>query len=234
MIRSRLACVALLSSSTALLAACTTDPEPAADPGTGTEAQDGGVVDDHGDHREVRVLDGGCKLEAFGPRAGTVVKSEPRAEAPGAAPWTAIAGGLFDDEQYAKASLAEATETEELRITDFGFKLPPGNVFMGVEVQLKRRAPEGGVVDGTIALVGVQNQVGRGKVMTTPWPSKIVGTHHYGQGTDTWGYDLNAPDVERPEFGVGLWVKKAEDASTPPTAMVDSIRVSVFYCAPPK
>ena len=160
------------------------------------------------------ILPDGCKLEAFGPRSGTIVSTAPRPEAPGAAPWTR-SRRTFDDEQYAQASLADATETEELRITDFGFELPPGNVFRGVEVQLKRRAPDGGVMDGVIALIGVPNQVGAGKAMTTPWPSKIVGTHHYGQGTDTWRYDLNAPDVERPEFGVSLWVKKTEDASDP-------------------
>lgn len=174
-------------------------------------------------------LSGGCPAIAVGPKTGTVVTSVPRGA--GAIAWSDLDNAKTVDDAFAKTALAAGEESEELRITGFGFELPKGVVFQGVEVELKRQAPEGGIVDGIIALVGVPNQVGRGKFIATPWPTSIVGTHHYGQATDTWGMDLNPPDVATPDFGVSLWVKRG-DGPESATALVESIQVRVFYCNP--
>jgi hypothetical protein len=166
---------------------------------------------------------------------GTVVQSLPReTEAGATVAWTDLDSAKDTDGTFAKVTLAAGQESDELRITGFGFKLPPGVVFQGVTAQLDRQAPDGGIVDGLIYLVGVKNQVGRGKFIATGWPTSIVGTHHYGQDTDTWGMDLNPPDVETAEFGVGIWVKRSPDGSGPASAQafVDSIKIQVAYCAP--
>lgn len=175
-----------------------------------------------------------CQIATIGFDEGTIVESLPRAEGPGGVPWTDLDNAKATDEQFAKVTLAAGQESEELRITGFSFKIPAGAIFQGVEAQLKRQAPEGGIVDGFIALVGVKNQPGRGKFIATPWPSSIVGTHHYGQATDTWGMDLNPPDVAPPEFGVGIWVKRDPNDSGPAnaTALVDSLKIRVAYCQP--
>ncbi len=172
-------------------------------------------------------LSGGCPAIAVGPKTATVVTSVPRQA--GGIPWTDLDNAKTVDDAFAKTMLAAGEESEELRLTGFGFELPPGVVFQGVEVELKRQAPDGGIVDGIISLVGVPNQVGRGKFIATSWPSSIVGTHHYGQATDTWGMDLNPPDVTTPDFGVALWVKR-EAGPDSATALVESIQVRVFYC----
>jgi hypothetical protein len=178
---------------------------------------------------------GGCKIEAIGFNEGTVVQSLARAsEGDGGVAWTDLDNAKALDGSFAKVVLAAGQESQELRITGFTFKLPAGSVFQGVDVRLDRQAPEGGIVDGFIALVGVKNQASKGKFIATPWPTTIVGTHHYAQATDTWGMDLNPPDVETLEFGVGLWVKR--DPSTPgpanATAVVDAMRIRVHYCPP--
>lgn len=172
-------------------------------------------------------LSGGCPAIAVGPKTATVVTSVPRSG--GGIAWTDLDNVKSVDDAFAKTTLAAGEESEELRLTGFGFELPPGVVFQGVEVELKRQAPDGGIADGIIALVGVPNQVGRGKFIATPWPTSIAGTHHYGQATDTWGMDLNPPDVTTPDFGVSLWVKRA-DGPESATALVESIQVRVFYC----
>lgn len=168
-----------------------------------------------------------CQIVTAGPKTGTVVTSVPRDT--GGIPWTDLDNAKAEDGAFAKTALAAGEESEELRITGFGFELPAGVVFQGVEVELKRQAPEGGIADGIISLIGVPNQTGRGKFIATPWPTSIVGTHHYGQATDTWGMDLNPPDVQGQDFGVALWVKRA-DGPASATALVESIQVRVYYC----
>ena len=79
------------------------------------------------------------------------------------------------------------------------------------------------------------NPVGKGKFIATPWPTTIIGTHHYAQATDTWGMDLNPPDVETVDFGVGIWVKRDPAAPAAPanaTALVDAMQIRVHFCPP--
>jgi len=146
--------------------------------------------------------------------------------------WTDLDNAKALDGTFAKVVLAAGQQSEELRITGFTFKLPANNVFQGVDVRLDRQAPDEGIVDGFIALVGVKGQTSKGKFIATAWPSTIVGTHHYAQATDTWGMDLNAPDVETVDFGVGIWVKRDPAAAGPTnaTALVDAMRIRVHYC----
>lgn len=213
----------------ALVTACGTSDTPA-DADAGGESSSGstsGSSSSSTSSGSTAPDSGKCQIVTAGPNVGTVLKSVSRGT--GTVPWTDLDGAKDVDDTFAKTVLAAGEESEELQITGFGFDLPEGVVFQGVEVQLKRQAPDGGIADGQIALVGVQNQVGRGKFIASPWPTSIVGTHHYGQATDTWGMDLNPPDVERPEFGVALWVKRA-DGPVSATALVESIRVRVFYC----
>lgn len=173
--------------------------------------------------------DGGCTMQSEGPRSGRRFVSAPREGAPGAVVWASPEGAGAPDGVFARAALTAGGESEELRVTDFGFALPEGASFRGVEVILDRRA-EGAIVDGAITLVGIAQTSGRGKRVATPWPDDIVGTHHYGQATDTWAFDLEAPDVERSEFGVALWVKRGDGDAGAATALVDGLRVRVSYC----
>ena len=178
---------------------------------------------------------GGCKIEAIGFNAGNMVQSLARAsEGDGGVKWTDVDNAKALDGAFAKVVLAAGQESEELRISGFSFKLPVGSVFQGVDVRLDRQAPEGGIVDGAIALVGVKNQTAKGKFIATAWPSTIVGTHHYAQATDTWGMDLNPPDVETVSFGVGIWVKRDPSSTGPAnaTALVDAMQIRVHFCPP--
>jgi hypothetical protein len=174
-----------------------------------------------------------CQIATIGFDEGTVVQSLPRAsEGDGGVKWTNLDNAKATDGQFASVVLAPGQESEELRVTGFSFKLPAGAIFQGVEAKLDRQAV-GVIVDGFIALVGVKNQISRGKFIATPWPTTIVGVHHYGQHTDTWGMDLNAPDVETPDFGVGIWVKRDPSNTDPQaTASVDSLKIRVAFCQP--
>ena len=78
----------------------------------------------------------------------------------------------------------------------------------------------------------MKHEVARGRFIATAWPRTLVGVHHYGHASDTWGMDLNPPDVQTADFGVGLWVKRNPDGTGAASAqaLVDSIKVTVAYC----
>jgi hypothetical protein len=228
----------IIVSITCALAACGSDSSSGDGSSSSSSGGSSGFGGSSGTTSENPPVDSGvgCTIQSIGYSPGTVVQSLPRAsEGDGGVKWTDLDNAKTVDGAFAKVVLAAGQESEELRITGFSFKLPSGSVFQGVDVQLDRQAPEGGIVDGFVALVGVKNQVGKGKFIATAWPTTIVGTHHYAQATDTWGMDLNPPDVETVDFGVGIWVKRDPAAPAAPanaTALVDALQIRVHFCPP--
>jgi hypothetical protein len=212
----------------ALLSCSSEEGEGSAEPDGGAPSSTGGPDAATGEAGGRDPYDPGCEPVKDGPRAGTTASSAP-ADGPGA-PWTSPDDALTaDDEAFASATLDDHDQTEELRVSGFGFQLPPGSRVTGIEVQLKRRAPEGGVVDEKIALDS-NGRTGRYKYISSGWPSTVVGTHHYGQAVDPWGIELTPADVAAPDFAVTLRAKREAGAVGPKVANVDSLQMSVFYC----
>jgi hypothetical protein len=172
----------------------------------------------------------GCLLKTTDYRAGAKAENVARTDITGAVDWTNVEGALSEDGKFATVTLNDGQESAELRVSQFGIKLPESVETWGIEFELKRRAPDGGVEDKRVDL-GIEGKTVAWKYLKGPWPTKIVGTHHYGQAVDTWGVDLYASDVNKDSFSAKLWVKKADDAGPGPvTAIVDSIKVAVWYC----
>lgn len=172
----------------------------------------------------------GCPLATTGYRSGAKAENIPRTDIAGGVSWTDVEGALSEDGKLATVTLDDGQESAELRVSQFGIKLPDTAETWGIEVQLKRRAPDGGVEDSRVDLA-IEGKAVAWKYVKGPWPTKIVGTHHYGQAIDTWGVDLYPSDVNRDSFAAKLWVKKSADAGPGPvTATVDSLKVAVWYC----
>lgn len=175
--------------------------------------------------------DAGCDLKSAGPRSGNVATSVARSGGEGVA-WSTPGNARNVDCEFAKATVGDDQSTELLRVTDFGFSLPPAAKIMGVVVQVKRQAPEVGIADGNIELWldGVPSD--RPKFLASGWPRVIVGTHHYGQEIDTWGNDLTPELVSKPGFGVEIFAKRRQDdaGTGPKPANVDSMRITIWYC----
>lgn len=173
--------------------------------------------------------DGGCRTKSAGPQPAKVATSVARGTGAAVA-WTNPPDGLEDDEKFASADLGAQETTDELRVTGFGFNLPDNARIVGVEAQLKRISPgDGGAYDGEVNLI-VPNKTTRGKFLSTPWPRVIVGTHHYGASDDTWDANLTPADINDPGFGASVWAKRGADF-TQTTALVDSLRILVYYCS---
>jgi len=174
-------------------------------------------------------------FKTTGLHVGTVVESRAR---PGGSAWSEINNAFTKDGTFAKATLADGVnETEQLVVSGFGFSIPPTAATWGIEVEFTRHAPEGGIVEGKIEAL-VTNKTGRWKFIGksdgtgTPanWPSKNVGTHHYGQQVDTWGYDLYPGDVNDPKFAIAVYAAREPGKTGTVTALVDQVMVAVHYC----
>jgi hypothetical protein len=174
----------------------------------------------------------GCVLETTGFMVGAKAESAPRADVPNAASWNDVDGALASDGKFATVTLAEGQESSRLRVSGFGFAIPDSAETWGIEVELKRRALDGGVEDHRIDLE-IEGKPTRFKYMNGPWPTSIVGTHAYGQAIDTWGVDLLPADVKKPTFAATLTVKRGSNATGPVTAIVDSLKVAVHFCRVP-
>jgi len=202
----------------------------------GNAGGDGGSATDGGDPTEqesdsgiyMSHADAGCPVKHAGPNPGTVAVSVPLAGATGVA-WTNPTNAFTVNGQYASSVVTDGEQTELLRVTGYGFNLPPSVTIKGVVVQLKRQG-DNKVVDGNIELWldGVASD--RPKFVASGWPTNI-GTHHYGQEVDTWGNALTPELVGRPGFGTEIFAKRREDAGTGPVpAEVESLLITIWYC----
>lgn len=226
--------LALFSISAGVFVACSDDT--AVTPGGRTDGGEGGSQGDAGQGVTDAGPDGprsndGCLLKTTDYRSGAKAENVPRTDITGAVDWTNVEGALSEDGKFATVTLNDGQESAELKVSQFGIKLPDTAETWGIEVELKRRAPDGGVEDARIDLAIEGKPDVKWKFLKGPWPTKIVGTHVYGQPVDTWGVDLYASDVNKDSFAARLWVKKAADAGPGPiTATVDSMKVAVWYC----
>lgn len=174
----------------------------------------------------------GCVLTTTGYTSGSKVENVARTDVSNAASWTDIDNALAADGKFATVTLADGQESTKLRVSGFGFAIPDIAETWGIEVDLKRQAPKGGVQDDQVN-VEIEGKTSRYKFYEGDWPTTIVGTHDYGQAIDTWGVDLFPVDLNKTTFAATLTVKRAPNASGPVTAVVDSIRVAVHYCPTP-
>lgn len=230
---------ALGSAGVGAFVACGSD-DPADPGGSGG---DGGPSSEAGDEPDDQADAGytgpttryGCRLKTTDYLVGAKAESLPRPDAPDAPAWNDPGNALSEDGKVATVTLTDG-ESEELRISGFGIDLDEGFETWGIEVELKRQAPDGGVEDGHVTLVvpgHTENQIDR-KFVEGTWPRTAVGTHHYGQALDTWKLDLFPKDVNQDGFAARLWVRKVEDAGPGPvTAIVESLKVAVWYCDDP-
>jgi hypothetical protein len=173
--------------------------------------------------------DAGCPVKYAGPSPGTIAQSIPRPGATGGIPWQNPMNALTVDGTFAHADLDVGQQSELLRVTGYGFNLPPTVSIKGVVVELKRKG-QNEIVDGNIELWLDGMPSSRPKFVASGWPVAI-GTHHYGQEVDTWGDDLTPALVGKPGFGTEIWARRRDDAGTGPApADVESLIITIWYC----
>ncbi len=238
--RAVLLALALASSTVGLFVACSdeTPKTPSTDEPPGPDGSSQQPGDDEDAGYDGPVAPNGCRLKTTDYRSGAKAENLARPDNPNAVAWSDVENALGEDGKVASVTLNDGQESAELRISEFGINLPDSVETWGIEVELKRQAPEGGVEDAkvTLAVDGKTDSEIDWKYVKGPWPRSIMGTHHYGQAVDTWKMDLYPKDVNTKTFAARLWVRKQADAGTGPvTANVEAMKVAVWYCPnPPK
>ena len=239
--RSAFVGASLVAGSVCVFLACgsnSTATTPATDGGTTPTTNDSGALPKAlGD---AGFSPSGCSLIGTDIHAGKTAESVVRADKPDGIAWTNPAGALQDDGDFASVVLDDGQESAELRISDFAFAIPDSYDTWGMVVQLKRQvATDGGVIQSSYVNVGIDGKNPSFKFDNASfyWPTKIVGTHDYGQPIDTWGVDLFPSDINAKTFSAKLWAKKTpvtaegpNSVTGPVTATVDALRVIVWYC----
>lgn len=233
--RAALLALVIPASFVGLFVACSdtsgADPLIPEDGGGGDATEDAQGEEDAG--HEGPVSPDGCRLVTTDYRSGSKAENLPRPDVPGAVDWVDVEDALNEDGKFASVTLDDGQESAELRVSGFGLDLAESVETWGIEVQLKRRAPDGGVEDAklTLAIDGLTDDQIDWKYVKGPWPSRIVGTHHYGQALDTWKVDLYPHHVNSDTFAARLSVRKQGDAGPGPvTALVESMKVAIWYC----
>lgn len=193
---------------------------------TGGDGDGGSPIGSSGGSSGGGSSDAGSCVITDGPHAATVFTVTPRG-AGTAATWIDPGNVVDTDGKMATATLDSAAESQELRLTGFGFQLPPGAQIKGIEIDLRRQAI-GTVYDGGVTLL-VEGQTPLVKYYQPTWPTKIVGVHAYGALGELWNTNITAADINKPSFGTSIWVKR-DPAGAASTAHIDSVLLYVFYC----
>jgi hypothetical protein len=178
----------------------------------------------------------GCILHGTGLRCGAKVETVANPDFTGpTVDWTNPEGAFDKDEKTATFTITDGQQTKKLRISDFGITFPSDKVeTWGFIVELIRQTQTaGGVLQTANVNVEIPGKSTQFKYDNAEfyWPTKIMGTHAYGQETDTWQADINPPDFTPAAFAATLEVQKSPDGGTagPVTGTVDSLRVEIWY-----
>ncbi|HVH44344.1 MAG TPA: hypothetical protein VM925_18455 [Labilithrix sp.] len=229
----RVAIAAALAVTTVFagLVACT-DEAPATTAGMDGGRDSGATSSGGGEDTGGKRAPTGCLLRTTGFMIGDKTENVARTDVQNTVDWSNLDGALSEDGKFATVTLSEGQESSTLRVSDFDFAIPEAAETWGIEVELKRRAPDGGVEDARID-VEIESKSTRFKLVDGPWPTSIVGTHAYGQAVDTWGADVSPSDFNKASFAAKLAVKRADGSAGPATALVESLRVAIHFCPEP-
>lgn len=185
--------------------------------------------------------DGKCIIWCTPYQKAGKIETQPRSGVAKQVAWSNPQGGLDQDGDLAKVTLAEGEESEFLTVTGFDFSsITDDRETWGIQVELTRQSDDGGAGDALVEVLieGKQNDV-TPKVLKNPhndgglasWPRVEIGTHHYGQAIDTWHTNLDPVDVRKASFGARVAARRLPGISSDPVvASVDALKVSVCSC----
>lgn len=142
-------------------------------------------------------------------------------------PSNALAGG---DNKFARASAANKSASQILRVTNFGFALPANADVRGIEVQVARFGGSSpATYDDAVRLrLDDKSSSGTGRSVADAWPTTLTSIT-YGSATDLWDETIPASKVNGAAFGVDFsFFGKANYVGS--EANVDVVRMRVHYC----
>jgi hypothetical protein len=159
--------------------------------------------------------------------------------------WVNPAAVGLEDRAVSTHSLFGGQSTSELKVTGFGFSLPPSARISGIEVQVSRRASKNDLAvdriaarDASIRLLKAGAPAGISLATPGVWPKVELTWTNYGGGAgdpkdDLWTEKWSAADVNDPGFGVAIVVRADGDPGESIDLEVDFVRMFVWYVISP-
>lgn len=130
-------------------------------------------------------------------------------------------------------ALITAGYTRYVKASNFGFNLPPTAVICGIEAAVEKRATGllTTVTDRAVQLVKNGTIAGNNLANGASWPSAKT-YFNYGGAWSDWGVTWMPADINANDFGIVVSANLS-GLSVLPTAMIDHIRITVYYYEPP-
>ena len=130
---------------------------------------------------------------------------------------------------YAPGS-GDASYSEYLRLTNFGFNIPTNARIDGVIVRVKVRQTAwagADIADNIVQLRKADTTVSSNRASTTKWGTSYTNISH-GGSADKWGFaTLTYSDVNNSGFGVEIRVKNSSYSYA--NALIDVVGITVYY-----
>ena len=146
----------------------------------------------------------------------------------GSVVWTAPTDVVSSNDVRANAIVGV---TRWLKATDYDFVIPAGATIDGIVVEIEKAGGGTGVVrDNAVRIVKGGTIGSTDKSTADDW---LAGDSYitYGTSTDLWGESWTADDINGTGFGSAISAKLQSGVSA--TALVDHIRITVYYTEGP-
>lgn len=154
--------------------------------------------------------------------------------APGTVAWTTPSNATALDATATVATNLDASSSQTLSVTNFGFAIPAGAVVDAIKVVNYRNMQSGSgpglVIDEVIKLIKSGTISGSNYAdVNKEWPkgTSTFSPGYYGQGSDLWGLHLTTQDVNLSTFGVAIQAR--EDDGDQRDARIDYVSMRIRY-----
>ncbi len=149
--------------------------------------------------------------------------------------WANPNNSLASDNSYSTVANS-GSDSEYLRVTNFGFSIPSGSTINGVVVEIEQKGSAAfSVSDGINSLtlnshklIKSGSPVGTSKRTNTMW-SATDGYVTYGSSSDLWGTTWTIAEINDSSFGFQGSAHMYGKSLV--TASIDHIRITVHYTA---
>lgn len=126
-------------------------------------------------------------------------------------------------------SLVQGEYSDYLVVTDFGFTLPSNAVIYGIEVELECHRSSGNIKNFRSRLMKDGNLSSVDVIANGLWPRPNDDIYTHGDANDTWGEYWTASDINASNFGYAMAIDMTSNDGKNHTAMVDDIRIKIYY-----
>lgn len=161
-----------------------------------------------------------------GPRSGGTFADDSTV---GSVAWTNPGNAAASDNARASATFADAI-THYLKATNFGFSIPSSTV-KGIKVEIERSFTSLAPSDYSVKIVKGGVISGSERALAGGWPAADTYAT-YGGSTDLWGLNWASSDINASTFGVVVAAQGLGLPTFQRNALVDHIRVTVYYDEP--